>query len=355
MPAISNLMSDAKAGVFCLRLSDGRSLDLPIGVNLTAADLPGLHSTPPGGPVARVTTHPTDPSSFGFQNLSNLTWKTKLPNGKSAVVEPGKNVRLLAGTRINFGLVTGEIRLAAARQQGTKLWLWAGIGVAAVLFFIIFAIAHRSGPSAHVTEANAVPTPQASATPKVMTGTQIAKECKPSVVTIIMVKDARRKQISLGSGFIVARNLVVTNFHVVEGTHGGGVKFVGEKSLYEARVIGEDRINDLALLQIDRPEAGPLKLGPDSFPDDGDDVYVIGSPEGFEASFSHGNVSAVRRTDKGDRLQITAPISHGNSGGPVLNSEGQVVGVSVAMWSEGQNINFAVPVKYIRELLEISH
>src|SRR6266550_2502914 len=109
-------MSDPRTGAFRLRLSNRRSLDLPIGANLTAEDLPGLHSNLPGGPVARVTTHPTDPSSYGFQNLSQLPWRVQLPDGKKTEIAPGKNVRLVAGLRIRFGRVDGEVRLVGGSQ-----------------------------------------------------------------------------------------------------------------------------------------------------------------------------------------------------------------------------------------------
>src|SRR6516225_1013196 len=83
----------------------------------------------------------------------------------------------------------------------------------------------------------------------------------------------------------------------------------------------------------------------------GDSVYAVGNPEGLEGTFSQGIVSGIRESG-GDRLlQITAPISPGSSGGPVLNEKGEVIGVSVATFRDGQNLNFAVPSIYLKELL----
>jgi len=83
----------------------------------------------------------------------------------------------------------------------------------------------------------------------------------------------------------------------------------------------------------------------------GDSVYAVGNPEGLEGTFSQGIVSGIRESG-GDRLlQITAPISPGSSGGPVLNEKGEVIGVSVATFRDGQNLNFAVPSAQLKELL----
>jgi hypothetical protein len=95
---------------FLLRLSNGRKIVLNNGASLTVKDLPGLHSVPPGGPVAVVSNHPTDPAIRGLQNLSNLVWQVRLPNGDSIEVKSGKNVRIATGTRIRFGAIEGEIK-----------------------------------------------------------------------------------------------------------------------------------------------------------------------------------------------------------------------------------------------------
>jgi len=81
----------------------------------------------------------------------------------------------------------------------------------------------------------------------------------------------------------------------------------------------------------------------------GDVVYVAGNPEGFEGTFSQGIVSALRGSEY---FQITAPISHGSSGGPVLNNRGEVIGVAAGIFSQGQNLNFAIPVSKLAPMLK---
>ncbi len=184
------------------------------------------------------------------------------------------------------------------------------------------------------------------------TASQIAKRSSPSVVMLVMTDD-KNKPISQGSGFMVAQNIVVTNLHVIEGAEGGVAKFVGsEKSYNVTRMIASDPDNDIALVEVSAPDVSPLVLAGDNPPEIGDEIYAIGSPKGFEATFSRGNISGLRSLDGHDRLQITAPISPGSSGGPVLNASGEVIGVAVATLRGGQNINFAVPAKYVRKLFK---
>ena len=180
---------------------------------------------------------------------------------------------------------------------------------------------------------------------------QIAKETFPSVVLLLM-QDRANKAIRLGTGFFVRADVVATNFHVIDGTAGGHAKVVGQDFQYEvAGVIASDERRDLALLQIKGLTAPPLPLEPDRPVAVGEDVYVVGNPEGLEGTFSHGIVSGIRHAGPDRRLQITAPISEGSSGGPVLNKRGKVIGIAASSLKQGQNLNFAVPVSYLLPLL----
>lgn len=145
-------MNEPAAHALVLRLSDGRSLDLVVGRTFSAPDLPGLHSLPPGGPVAAVTSHPTEPAICGMQNLSQRSWRARLANGDSTEVKPGRNIRLAQGTRINFGSVEGEIEHASQPATGrSKTGVWIGIGIAGLCLVLLggwyleqrFAAAHR--------------------------------------------------------------------------------------------------------------------------------------------------------------------------------------------------------------------
>lgn len=114
-----------------------------------------------------------------------------------------------------------------------------------------------------------------------------------------------------------------------------------------------DSRQDLALIKVSDVGSPSLPLGNSDKVQIGESVYVAGNPIGFlEGTFSDGIISGVREFWVGSkRIQITAPISKGSSGGPMLNRKGEVIGVAVSFITEGQNLNFAIPSNYLSELL----
>lgn len=119
-------------------------------------------------------------------------------------------------------------------------------------------------------------------------------------------------------------------------------------------VIALDRPRDLVLLQV-RDIAGiALALGTNGLPEVGEEIYALGNPQGLEGSISSGIISSggIRRIEGEELIQITAPISPGSSGGPVVNRQGEVIGVAESSLRNGQNLNFAVPIAYIALLLK---
>jgi len=173
-------------------------------------------------------------------------------------------------------------------------------------------------------------------------------------VTLIVVENDVGQPVSLGSGFIVRDGVIATNLHVIEGGSRGYAKLIGKsEKLSIEGTVGIDPVHDLALVQILGGRGGTLSLSTNDAAEVGELVYAVGNPQGLEGTFSQGIVSGIR-TVKSDRLlQITAPISPGSSGGPVLNSRGEIIGVAVATFRGGQNLNFAVPVEYLRKLLAV--
>ncbi|MBA7592637.1 hypothetical protein ES708_34828 [subsurface metagenome] len=108
---------------------------------------------------------------------------------------------------------------------------------------------------------------------------------------------------------------------------------------------------DLVILEIEDIKGSPLPFGDSQQVAVGDEIYVIGNPQGLEGTFSQGIISGIRDLDTEYILQVTAAISPGSSGGPVLNDKGRVIGVAFATLTEGQNLNFAVPAYYLSRLL----
>jgi hypothetical protein len=156
-----------------------------------------------------------------------------------------------------------------------------------------------------------------------------------------------------GTGFAVsADGKIATNYHVIESASKIFVKLPNGRTVGIERVVAFDKRVDLAILQVQGVSLRPLPLGDSSAVKVGQEVCVMGSPLGLEQSFSTGVVSAKRVMDGFEWVQITAPISPGNSGSPVMTRDGTVIGVATFVAKEGQNLNFASSVKYLRMLLE---
>lgn len=180
---------------------------------------------------------------------------------------------------------------------------------------------------------------------------EIAKRSFGSTVLLVM-EDANGQPLSLGSGFFVRDGEIASNLHVVEGAARGYAKIVGQKAKYDIEgITAVDPERDLVVLKISGARAPTLVLGSSDAVQIGETVYAVGNPQGLEGTFSGGIVSSIREVGTDKLLQITAPISPGSSGGPVLNGKGDVIGVSVATFRGGQNLNFAIPSNYLKTLL----
>jgi hypothetical protein len=155
----------------------------------------------------------------------------------------------------------------------------------------------------------------------------------------------------LGSGFFVAPNIIATNYHVMEGATNANCYLNNSDTKYKIDgYIGADKSVDLILLKVSTLNKPIIKFASTEV-SIGQAIYVIGSPKGFPATISDGIISGKRDFEGYKLLQMTAPISPGSSGGPVLNSNGELIGISVSQLKEGQNINFAIPKSYLEILL----
>ena len=179
---------------------------------------------------------------------------------------------------------------------------------------------------------------------------ELVKRIKPSAVSIETF-DARGNTLARGSGFFVGANKIITNRHVIEKSSRVEIHLTDGKKYVAKGVLAIDGEGDLAVLQVDVPQSiVPLPLTR-TVPQEGESIVVIGNPFGLEGSVSNGIVSAVREiSGYGKIIQITAPISPGSSGSPVVNMNGQVIGVATLQSEEGQSLNFAVPSERISQL-----
>lgn len=174
-----------------------------------------------------------------------------------------------------------------------------------------------------------------------------------SHVVLVTAYDENGKPMAIGSGFVIdADGRIASNLHVVAGASSASVRFVNETEKFAVRSISAfSSERDLVVLRIDKTSA-PLAFGDSTRLQIGDRVLAFGNPEGLEGTVSEGIVSAIRKLDGETRLiQITAAISPGSSGGPVIDRDGRVVGLASASMLSGQNLNFAIPVEYLKTLV----
>ena len=169
----------------------------------------------------------------------------------------------------------------------------------------------------------------------------------------------RQRQQGLGSGVIVDPNgIIITNDHVIRGASAIHVVLADGREL-EAEVIGSDANNDLAVLKVSSKQPLPAaKLGTTSDLMIGETVVAIGSPLGLSKTVTSGVVSATGRSLKADGksyndfIQTDAAINPGNSGGPLLNVDGDVIGINTAIFASAQGIGFAIPADKVRRIMD---
>ncbi|HUK31357.1 MAG TPA: trypsin-like peptidase domain-containing protein [Candidatus Acidoferrum sp.] len=184
----------------------------------------------------------------------------------------------------------------------------------------------------------------------------IAKAADGAIVTIVMSNND--KPFALGTGFLVSANgVIVTNYHVIENGNVAVVKFPDGTSFPVDGVLASDKVRDLAVIKIHGKTFRTLTLGNSDRVQVGEDVVAIGNPLGFELGLeltvSNGNLSAVRQDKeaRGKLLQVTAPITHGSSGGPLFNMMGEVIGIMTLGFPGAGNLNFAIPINDAKLLL----
>jgi hypothetical protein len=186
-----------------------------------------------------------------------------------------------------------------------------------------------------------------------MTTKEIVDASKPAIVRIEAVHDSGRK--AIGTGFVVSSDgRIATNLHVIRGAKSIVVRLLDGTRAPVAAVLGADPKRDLALIRVKAGRKLPtLSLGNSDNISAGDRVIAIGNPLGvLDYTVSDGLISSVRLlSPELTVLQISAPISQGSSGGPLFNNFGQVIGVATMIAREGQNLNFGVPVNYLRPLI----
>lgn len=177
---------------------------------------------------------------------------------------------------------------------------------------------------------------------KELTSKEIYKLCSDSVVEV-------NAGISLGSGFYIEKKKVVTNYHVIEGATALSVKTMDNNEYDVLKVIGYSKSLDLAVLEVDHAGV-PMKKNTHGLTM-GETTYTIGSSQGLTNTYSNGMITNTGREIGGMvYIQTNTAISHGNSGGPLINAYGEVIGITTASFTEGQNLNLAINITDLDKL-----
>ena len=223
------------------------------------------------------------------------------------------------------------------------------------------------GDTTVVTETVASPRPAFSTT-GAMSVNEIYERAAPGVVQITSTSGSNGSGLSqqaLGSGFVLDKaGHIVTNYHVVQGAYQIRVSF-SNRDTVQAQLVGTDPSTDLAVLRVETSASGlkPLPLGDSDRVEVGDQVVAIGNPFGLDRTATAGIVSALQRLITAPNqftidhvIQTDAPINHGNSGGPLLNARGQVIGVNTKIETGGVSsgnvgIGFAVPSNTVKDVV----
>ena len=224
------------------------------------------------------------------------------------------------------------------------------------------------GDTAVITETASSPSPPLASPAKAMSVNEIYERAASGVVQITSTSGnigGASQQQALGSGFVIDKaGRIVTNYHVIQGADKIRVSF-SNRDTVEAQLVGSDPSTDLAVLQVDTGASAltPLPLGDSDKVEVGDPVVAIGNPFGLDRTATSGIVSALQRLITAPNsftidhvIQTDAPINHGNSGGPLLNSRGQVIGVNTQIETGGVasgnvGIGFSVPSNTVKDVI----
>jgi putative serine protease PepD len=289
----------------------------------------------------RALSHPPGSSAWQAPHLRGIGTLTPFLSAMGTVVSPSTDSR--SNHHVNKDTI-----LRRVAPVGAALALGAGAGAA------VYAGTTGGGGSAAETTTTVVASVPAQQTASTSTTlTQLYKKAAPGVVDITVGQGQGQAE---GSGFVYDKSGdIITNAHVVEGATSIKVRFQTGKTA-TATLVGTDDSTDIAVIKVDVPAAQltPLPLGSSAGVQVGEEVAAIGSPFGLPGTLTSGIVSAVNRTITAPNnysisgaIQTDAAINHGNSGGPLLNAAGNVIGVNAQIESDSggnDGVGFAIPI-----------
>lgn len=184
-----------------------------------------------------------------------------------------------------------------------------------------------------------------------LSAADLYEHASKSIVYVISVAD--EDSVSQGSGVVVRPSIVATNCHVLKDVTLSGV-FYGGKLYKYTTLVGRNEDRDLCILRVEGLTAPPIAMGSVDRLRVGDRVFAIGSPRGLQLTLSEGLVSGLRKSDDVyPYVQTSAPISPGSSGGALISSTGELIGITSFIYRDSQNLNFAAPVDWLHDFAAV--
>jgi serine protease Do len=246
--------------------------------------------------------------------------------GRSSNGKPASNRRFLISSKLNRSVT-------AALREEARLGIMSSVRIPHTILIIALLSASAAAGKAQASS----PDPIA--------------RIKRAVV-VVTTFDKQDRPLLQGSGFFITDGRVVTNLHVIRNAERIRIKTFTRKIAEVTSVVATDAKSDLALLQIDNVSLDVTTLDiEDAVPTEGESITLVSNPQGSEWKVSHGLLGTIWDfAGAGKRLQITASLYSGSSGGPVLNQRGYVIGVAVMHTDSGDALNFAVPAENLKAL-----
>ncbi|PIP17178.1 MAG: hypothetical protein COX44_01310 [Candidatus Portnoybacteria bacterium CG23_combo_of_CG06-09_8_20_14_all_37_13] len=176
---------------------------------------------------------------------------------------------------------------------------------------------------------------------------------------VIIGGNTKSGEFGFGSGFIISPSgLLVTNYHVIENMDKLAVALIkkGDTQLFDVNlIVAKDPLEDIAVLKIEGQNLPFITMGDSDLVKVGQTIFALGNPQGLVNTISGGMISQIRELEGGIKdFQITSPISEGSSGGALFNKNGEVIGITYAFYEAGQNLNLAIPINEVKDLLGLS-
>ncbi|SHJ09931.1 Trypsin-like peptidase domain-containing protein [Clostridium cavendishii DSM 21758] len=179
---------------------------------------------------------------------------------------------------------------------------------------------------------------------------EIIQENDPKTVALLVPNGDTKY--AIGSGFFIAPGIVATNYHVIDGGCNALIR-TNDAKIYEAEgIIAADKTVDIAIIKVKKKIGQPVQLGDVSKIKKGEKALAIGSPKGLFNTVSTGIISNIWNDGKANQIQISIPITHGNSGGPLFNSKGEVLGLTTSGIEAEGELNFAVSIEHIYDITD---